>query len=105
MWPNTTINILPGAEVLNFAIVRPTAIDKCLFEGHSISATGEFHKGRQEYTANTLMPEDTALCESVQKGLKSKGYNQGPLIADSKMSGRGEHALHHFHRLVQKTMA
>ena len=105
LWPNITINILPGAEVINFSVVRPTEIDKCLFEGHSISASGKFHKGRQAYAGNVLQPEDTALCESVQRGLKSKGYNQGPLIADSKMSGRGEHALHHFHRLVQKTMA
>jgi phenylpropionate dioxygenase-like ring-hydroxylating dioxygenase large terminal subunit len=104
LWPNTTINILPGAEVLNFAIVRPTAIDKCLFEGHSISTSGKFHKGRQDYTANVLVPEDTALCESVQRGLKSKGYDQGPLIVDPSRSGRGEHALHHFHRLVQKAM-
>jgi phenylpropionate dioxygenase-like ring-hydroxylating dioxygenase large terminal subunit len=104
LWPNTTINILPGAEVLNFAIVRPTAIDKCLFEGHSISTSGKFHKGRQDYTANVLVPEDTALCESVQRGLKSKGYDQGPLIVDPSRSGRSEHALHHFHRLVQKAM-
>ena len=104
LWPNTTINILPGAEVLNFAIVRPTAIDKCLFEGHSISTSGKFHKGRQDYTANVLVPEDIALCESVQRGLKSKGYDQGPLIVDPSRSGRGEHALHHFHRLVQKAM-
>ena len=104
LWPNTTINILPGAEVLNFAIVRPTAIDKCLFEGHSISTSEKFHKGRQDYTANVLVPEDTALCESVQRGLKSKGYDQGPLIVDPSRSGRGEHALHHFHRLVQKAM-
>jgi carnitine monooxygenase subunit len=104
LWPNTTINILPGAEVLNFAIVRPTAIDKCLFEGHSVSASGTFSKGRQDYTANVLMPEDTALCESVQRGLKSKGYDQGPLIVDPSRSGRGEHALHHFHRLVQHAM-
>ena len=104
LWPNTTINILPGAEVLNFAIVRPTAIDKCLFEGHSISTSEKFHKGRQDYTANVLVPEDIALCESVQRGLKSKGYDQGPLIVDPSRSGRGEHALHHFHRLVQKAM-
>lgn len=49
LWPNTTINILPGAEVINFSVVRPTGIDKCLFEGHSISASGKFHKGRQAY--------------------------------------------------------
>jgi phenylpropionate dioxygenase-like ring-hydroxylating dioxygenase large terminal subunit len=104
LWPNTTINILPGAEVLNFAIVRPTAIDKCLFEGHSISVSGNFHEGRQKYAANILVPEDISLCESVQRGLKSKGYDQGPLIVDPNRSGRGEHALHHFHRLVQHAM-
>jgi len=51
------------------------------------------------------MPEDIALSESVQRGLKSKGYTQGPIIVDPERSGRGEHAIHHFHRLVQKALS
>lgn len=104
LWPNTTINVLPGAEELNFASIRPTGPESCSFEGHTMSATGAFHAEREKYTADVLVPEDIALCESVQRGLHSKGYTQGPMIVDPDRTGRGEHAVHHFHRLVQKAM-
>ena len=104
LWPNTTINILPGAEELNFATIRPTGVDTCSFEGHTLSAGDNFNKEREAYTADVLVPEDIALCESVQRGLRSKGYSQGPMIVDPDRTGRGEHAIHHFHRLVQQAM-
>jgi len=104
LWPNTTINVLPGSEEVNFSAIRPLGLDTSDFTGPSLSPTGEFDKARADYSADVLVPEDIALCESVQRGLKSKGYSQGPLIVDDERSGRGEHALHHFHRLVQKSL-
>jgi len=105
LWPNTTFNVLPGAEELNISAIRPTGLESCSFEGHSLSATGKFNQSRANYTADVLVPEDISLCESVQRGLKSKGYSQGPMIVDPDRSGRGEHAIHHFHRLVQKALS
>ena len=105
LWPNTTINVLPGPEEVNISAIRPLGPETTDFTGPSLSLSGEFDQGRAGYTADVLVPEDIALCESVQRGLKSKGYTQGPLIVDDERSGRGEHALHHFHRLVQKTLA
>ena len=104
LWPNTTINVLPGEEEVNISAIRPLTLDKTEFDGPSMSTNGEFEKTRANYSAEVLVPEDIALCESVQRGLKSKGYSQGPLVIDNEKSGRGEHALHHFHRLVQKTL-
>ena len=105
LWPNTTFNILPGTEELNISSIRPIGLEECDFGGHSLSVSGEFNQPRAEYTADVLVPEDIALCESVQRGLKSKGYSQGPMIVDPNRSGRGEHAIHHFHRLVQKALS
>jgi len=105
LWPNTTFNILPGAEEFNVAIVRPTGPDTSFFGGHTLRVGGEVNQARIDYTADVLVPEDIALCESVQRGLKSKGYSQGPLIVDPERTGRGEHALHHFHRLVQQALS
>ncbi len=104
LWPNTTFNLLPGSEEINISAIRPIGLEKCDFSGQSLSVSGEFDQRRCKYTIDVLMPEDISLCESVQRGLKSKGYSQGPIIADSKRSGRGEHAIHHFHRLVQQSL-
>ena len=105
LWPNTTFNTLPGSEELNISAIRPIGLEESDFGGHSLSVTGEYNKERAEYTADVLVPEDISLCESVQRGLKSKGYSQGPMIVDPNRTGRGEHAIHHFHRLVQKALS
>ena len=104
LWPNMTVNVMPGEEEVNFSAIRPTGADTVSFEGHSLSAKSGFDEDSAAYIANVLTPEDIGLCESVQKGLKSKGYRQGPLIVDEKRSGRGEHAVHFFHRLVQSAL-
>ncbi len=105
LWPNTTFNTLPGTEELNISTVRPTGLEECDFGGHSFSVTGIYNEARSKYAADVLVPEDVSLCESVQRGLKSKGYSQGPMIVDPERTGRGEHAIHHFHRLVQKALS
>ena len=105
LWPNTTFNILPGTQEVNISAIRPLGLEQTDFTGPSLSVTGEFDQQRADYTADVLVPEDIDLCESVQRGLKSKGYTQGPLIIDDERTGRGEHALHHFHRLVQKAIS
>ncbi|MDE0532167.1 MAG: Rieske 2Fe-2S domain-containing protein [Albidovulum sp.] len=101
LWPNTTFNVLPGPEEINISSIRPTGLDTTSFEGVSFTVSGEIDRARTDYVSNVLVPEDVRLCESVQKGLKSKGYDQGPVMAEPQRTGRGEHALHHFHRLVQ----
>jgi len=104
LWPNTTFNILPCHEEMNIAAIRPVGHETTDFSGFNLSATGNFNEARAEYTNNVLMPEDVALCESVQRGLRSRGYSQGPIIVDRERSGRSEHAIHHFHRMVQKAL-
>lgn len=104
VWPNTTFNIMPGSEELAVFAIRPIDALTSSFEGHLLSANGDEHKARNDYTANVLAPEDIALCESVQRGLMSKGYSQGPIITGDKASGEGEQGIHHFHRLVHTWM-
>ena len=104
LWPNTTFNTLPGKQELNISAIRPLGLEDSDFGGHSLSVDEQQDVGRADYTADVLVPEDISLCESVQRGLKSKGYSQGPMIVDPQRSGRGEHAIHHFHRLVQEAL-
>ena len=51
-----------------------------------------------------LQVEDIALVESVQRGLNSKGYNQGRFIVDDGRTDMSEHAVHHFHGLVVEAL-
>ena len=104
LWPNTTFNILPGSNELAVFAIRPLGHELTSFEGHVLTADGRTNEARTEYTANILAPEDIALCESVQRGLKSKGYDQGPIMAGAAPTGENEYAIHHFHRLVHEAL-
>jgi len=57
------------------------------------------------YIDQVLQAEDIALVESVQRGLKSRGYDQGRFIVDADRTDMSEHAVHHFHALVVEAMA
>ncbi|SHJ12099.1 Ring hydroxylating alpha subunit (catalytic domain) [Shimia gijangensis] len=41
----------------------------------------------------TTVEEDIVLVESVQRGLKSKGYRPGPLVVDPSCGVSSEHSI------------
>jgi choline monooxygenase len=49
--------------------------------------------------------EDIPLCESVQKGLHSKGYSQGRFIVNQDRPHLNEHAMHHFQSKVLEALS
>lgn len=105
LWPNTTFNVLPGPNALGVFSVRPLSVGSCDFNGHSLTSSGAVYQPRADYVNERLSPEDIDICESVQRGLKSASYDQGAYMVDPGRSGESEHALHHFHRLVQSALA
>jgi phenylpropionate dioxygenase-like ring-hydroxylating dioxygenase large terminal subunit len=104
LWPNTTLNVLPGSDELHVFSVRPVDTLSSTFGGHSFSTDGHVYQPRADYAMDTLAPEDIHLCESVQRGLKSKSYTQGAFMVNPNMPGESEYALHHFHRMVQAAL-
>ncbi len=52
------------------------------------------------YMDEILQPEDIGLCEAVQRGLRSKGYNQGRFVVDQDLSELSEYAVHYFQKMV-----
>ena len=54
---------------------------------------------------NVVRDEDIPLCETVQKGLHSRGYSQGRFIANEARSYFSEHAVHDFQRRVLKSLS
>ena len=53
---------------------------------------------------HTVRIEDIPICESVQRGLNSRGYDQGRFMVDKDRSDESEHAVHHFQSLVQDAL-
>lgn len=101
LWPTTTINLLPGEPYLLVLSFLPLDHERTSFFGHRYGLSDNSQVDAQDHYMNTVLgPEDTALCESVQKGLKSQSYDQGRFIVDPDLSGIAEHAVHQFHRLV-----
>ncbi len=100
LWPNTTFNVLPGPNLLNISTIRPLDAANSLFDGDSLTTGGDAYQPRIDYFNEVLGPEDIGLCESVQRGLGSRSYDQGAYMVDPARPGESEHALHHFHRLV-----
>ena len=103
MWPNLTFNVLPGPPNITTLHIMPTGPETTLehFDCYfldSVPSQGE--KAAVEYLDKVLQPEDIGLVESVQRGLHSRGYQQGRFIVDAERSHLSEHAVHHFHNLV-----
>lgn len=94
LFPNFMIDDYP--DNLSTNVVIPLSHDKILLkfdwwfkddiDKESIDSMIEF--------ADQVQYEDIAICNDVQKNLKSRAYNTG------RFSGRYENGVHHFHSLV-----
>ncbi|MBT7614813.1 MAG: aromatic ring-hydroxylating dioxygenase subunit alpha [Rhodospirillaceae bacterium] len=105
LWPTTTINILPGNGDLMITQIVPDGVGQTRFVNNRFSPTGEADEEvRRNYIQNILGTEDLLLCESVQRGLHSRGYDQGRFVVDESRSGIGEHVVHHFHKMVKDAL-
>ena len=105
VWPTTTINMLPGIANLTVMSILPHGLDRASFSGHRYALPGaEPDRDRMRYMNDVLVVEDQDLCESVQRGLRSRSYNQGRFIYSPDGRGVSEHAVHHFHRLVHEVL-
>ena len=107
LWPNLTLWIYPGEANLSVLQMNPNGVEGTVeFQDWFIPSEipSEQLKQAMDYQRDVLQPEDIALCESVQKGLKSKGYNQGRFMVDQGKTELSEHAVHHFQNMVMKAV-
>ncbi len=103
LWPNLTIWAYPGEPNLSVLQMIPNGSERTIEYQDWFVPDGKPSQQLQDamdYQRVVLQPEDVALCESVQTGLKSKGYNQGRFIVDKERTELSEHAVHHFQSLV-----
>lgn len=104
LWPNITFNMMPGDTQLSVAVIQPKGVEECVFWSHNYRHREEIDPARVDYGRMVLGPEDTGLCESVQRGLHARVYKQGRIIVDPEHSGIAEHGIHHFHRMVKAAL-
>ena len=53
-----------------------------------------------EFLHDTVRSEDLAIVESVQRGLRSRSFERGPLMVDAERSFMSEHAVQDFQARV-----
>jgi len=103
LWPNLSIWIYPGEPNISTLQFIPNGVDRTIEYQDWYLPNPEPSKQQRDamiYQKDVLQPEDVGLCESVQRGLRSKGYNQGRFVVDQERSYLSEHAVHHFQQMV-----
>jgi choline monooxygenase len=96
LYPNFMINVYRG--VMDTNLVRPLAVDRTevifdFFFADTSPAALARNLASVE-VGERIQQEDVAICESVQRGLKSRAYHAG------RLSVRREAGEHLFHRLL-----
>jgi choline monooxygenase len=108
LWPNLTIWVLPGEPNIGMLQMIPAGPERTIEQLDWYCPGGEPSRQLRDamvYMDEVLQPEDIGLCESVQRGLHSFGYNQGRFVVDPEESELSEHAVHHFQKLVMDALA
>ncbi|MBB1626835.1 aromatic ring-hydroxylating dioxygenase subunit alpha [Achromobacter sp. UMC71] len=103
-WPCTMFNVPPGGNFMTVIYEFPASAGITLQHYDIYFLNKELtdeQKSLIEWYRNVFRPEDLRLVESVQKGLKSRGYRgRGRIMVDRERSGQSEHGIAHFHHLV-----
>lgn len=104
LWPCTMFNMPPGGDFMTVIYEFPISANETL-QFYEIYFFNEVLTDEQkklvDWYENTFRPEDLRLVESVQKGLKSRGYRgQGRIMTCSEGSGITEEGLAYFHKTL-----
>ena len=92
IFPNTMLNVYP--DNLSVNIIVPLGSEKTLtiFEWFSYGDAGVSPETID--FSDEIQQEDIRICESVQRGLRSRYYDRG------RFSVKRENGVHHFHGLL-----
>jgi choline monooxygenase len=100
VYPNFMLNAYSG--VMDTNIVLPLGVNKCavIFDYYFADTSPAAAEHNQESIAvsEKVQDEDMAICDSVQRGLRSRAYVAG------RLSLRREAGEHLFHRLLHADM-
>ena len=101
IYPNFMINVYEG--VMDTNLVIPHGVDKTevIFDYYfaDVSESAREKNLASIAISEQIQAEDVAICESVQRGLKSRAYDTG------RLSVRREAGEHLFHQLLHADLA
>ncbi len=99
VFPNLMLNFYPDNMQVNLIVPLTHERTLTIFEWYfKQPGTGEGWESMQQSIAfsDQVQKEDMEICEMVQRGLKSRAYNQG------RFSVKRENGVHHFQSLVHE---
>ena len=105
LWPSYIFYCLPYSDFFGSFLIIPLEPEKTLLHLDYYVPPRAMHpvtKSCMTWMNEELGPEDIGLNVSVQKGLRSFGYDQGRYVIDAERSNKSEHLVHHFHSLVHE---
>ena len=106
LWPLFSFQVYPG-NVLNTYHWRPGGVDSVtVWRGWYSPAGAESEMIRRlaRQDRETTVAEDIGLVESVQSGMKSRGYTPGPLVVDPKGGVNSEHSVQCLQNWVREAL-
>jgi phenylpropionate dioxygenase-like ring-hydroxylating dioxygenase large terminal subunit len=101
VWPNWTLNVLPGPPHVRVLVFQPLGPDQTASFVDGFWAPGTLDTVIQEITdfGAEVGREDRELVESVHRGLRSGAIEQGRLLLGS------ERLIQHFQLLVHDALS
>lgn len=100
LWPMFSFQVYPG-NILNTYHWRAVDTERVVVWRGWYSVGGEDNETVRRLAQQdraTTVEEDIHLVESVQRGLRSRGYRPGPLVVDPACGVNSEHSIMHLHR-------
>ena len=96
IYPNLMVNIYDGVMDTNLVVPRAVAKTEVIFDYYfaDVSVQARERNRASIAVSEQIQVEDVAICESVQRGLKSRSYATG------RLSMRREAGEHLFHKLL-----
>ena len=100
LWPNFTLNVYPGPGNVSINLFLPLGPDHTIALYDYLFADEVRERETDDFVRfiDQVQEEDVALCESVQRGMRSGFYDGGRLMLAR------ERALRHFQRLVVRAV-
>ena len=97
LWPNIAFFLLPGEQSFSVVIYHPAGTAVTLRSNITLVCPGQKIKvDRWNYLWKTIWEEDAKICESVQRGLRSRGYRQGRFMINPEKPSVSEYGPHFF---------
>ena len=106
LWPMFSFQVYPG-NLLNTYHWRAIDADHVVVWRGWYSVGGADNETVRKMALQdraTTVEEDIRLVESVQRGLKSRGYVPGPLVVDPKCGVSSEHSILHLQRWMREAI-